>query len=55
MKKIMFDNHYGLENAVLNGTKTMTRRAIKDTNLKDGGSFSIVVDKKSYESKRIKL
>ena len=45
MKKIMFDNHYGLENAVLNGTKTMTRRVIKDTNLKDGGSFSIVVDK----------
>lgn len=22
MKKIMFDNHYGLEDAVLNGTKT---------------------------------
>lgn len=45
MKKIMFDNHFGLEDAVLNGTKTMTRRVIKDTNLKDGGSFSIVVDK----------
>lgn len=29
MKKIMFDNHYGLEDAVLNGTKTMTRRIIK--------------------------
>lgn len=28
MKKIMFDNHYGLENAVLNGTKTMTRRLV---------------------------
>lgn len=28
MKKIMFDNHYGLEDAVLNGTKTMTRRLI---------------------------
>lgn len=29
MKKIMFDNHFGLEDAVLNGTKTMTRRIIK--------------------------
>lgn len=28
MKKIMFDNHYGLEDAVLNGTKTMTRRIV---------------------------
>ena len=28
MKKIMFDNHFGLENAVLNGTKTMTRRLV---------------------------
>ena len=26
MKKIMFNNHFGLEDAVLNGTKTMTRR-----------------------------
>lgn len=29
MKKIMFDNHFGLEDAVLNGTKTMTRRILK--------------------------
>ena len=29
MKKIMFDDHYGLEKAVLNGTKTMTRRLMK--------------------------
>ena len=29
MKKIMFDNKYGLEQAVLAGTKTMTRRVIK--------------------------
>ena len=28
MKKIMFDNHYGLEDAVLNGIKTMTRRLV---------------------------
>lgn len=28
MKKIMFDNHYGLEDAVLNSTKTMTRRLV---------------------------
>ena len=26
MQKWMFDEHYGLESAVLNGTKTMTRR-----------------------------
>lgn len=28
MKKIMFDDHYGLEKAVLEGRKTMTRRVI---------------------------
>lgn len=28
MKKIMFDDHYGLEKAVLEGRKTMTRRII---------------------------
>ena len=30
MKKIMFDDHYGLTKAVLEGTKTMTRRIIYD-------------------------
>ena len=30
MKKIMFDTKYGLEQAVLAGTKTMTRRIIPD-------------------------
>lgn len=29
MKKIMFSERYGLEQAVLAGTKTMTRRIIK--------------------------
>lgn len=30
MKKIMFDDHYGLTKAVLEGVKTMTRRIIYD-------------------------
>ena len=30
MKKIMFNDKYCLTQAVLNGTKTMTRRAMKD-------------------------
>lgn len=34
MKKIMFNERYGLESAVLNGRKTMTRRIIKG-NYKD--------------------
>jgi hypothetical protein len=29
MKKIMFNERYGLESAVLNGRKTMTRRMVK--------------------------
>jgi len=32
MKKIMFNDRYGLTQAVLNGRKTMTRRAITDKN-----------------------
>ncbi len=32
MKKIMFDDRYGLTRAVLEGRKTMTRRIIKDEN-----------------------
>jgi hypothetical protein len=28
MKNIMFNNHYGLENAVLAGTKTRTSRMV---------------------------
>ena len=28
MKGLMFNNKYGLEDAVLNGTKTMTRRKL---------------------------
>jgi hypothetical protein len=31
MKKIMFDDHYGLTEAVLQGRKTMTRRIIPNT------------------------
>lgn len=30
MKKIMFNDKYGLTQAVLNGTKTMTRRLLRD-------------------------
>ena len=30
MKKIMFDDHYGLEKAVLEGRKTMTRRIVPE-------------------------
>lgn len=30
MKKIMFDDHYGLERAVLEGRKTMTRRIVPE-------------------------
>lgn len=33
MKKIMFDDKYGLTAAVLNGQKTMTRRIVKNVNL----------------------
>lgn len=33
MQKIMFNDRYGLTQAVLNGTKTMTRRLIKDVNI----------------------
>jgi hypothetical protein len=44
MKKIMFSERYGLEQAVLAGTKTMTRRIIKGVyvavvHLKYEGSF----------------
>lgn len=33
MKKIMFNDKYGLTDAVLNGQKTMTRRIVKNPNL----------------------
>ena len=33
MKKIMFNDKYGLTTSVLKGKKTMTRRTIKDVNL----------------------
>lgn len=33
MKKIMFNDRYGLTQAVLNGTKTMTRRIVKGNNI----------------------
>lgn len=48
MKKIMFNDKYGLTNAVLNGTKTMTRRIIKGTGAKLGGSYSIVMTQHGY-------
>lgn len=35
MKKIMFDDRYGLTDAVLKGKKTITRRLIKDGKLAD--------------------
>lgn len=31
MKKIMFNDEYGLTDAVLQGRKTMTRRIVTDT------------------------
>lgn len=40
MKKIMFDNKYGLTQAVLEWIKTMTRRAIGDKLLRDAQVFS---------------
>ena len=54
MKKIMFDDKYGLTDAVLQGRKTMTRRFIKqllnvenpdisDWGLKDGGKAMITL------------
>ena len=45
MKKIMFNDHYGLTKAVLEGGKTMTRRIIKgypllpDDRIEDAGLF----------------
>lgn len=40
MKKIMFDDRYGLESASLDGTKTMTRRVSKELNAPDVVSIS---------------
>lgn len=44
MKKIMFNDKYGLTQAVLDGRKTMTRRIIAHTGRAAGGSVSILVD-----------
>ena len=61
MKKIMFNERFGLEQAVLNGTKDMTRRVIKGDyveviNLEHEGSFvgktangeSVIIPKPAY-------
>ena len=42
MKKIMFNDKYGLTDAVLNGNKTQTRRIGKDD------IFSIYLKQKEY-------
>lgn len=39
MKKIMFNDRYGLTQAVLNGTKTMTRRLVPDSILNKVGEY----------------
>lgn len=50
MKKIMFNDRYGLETAVLNGTKTMTRRIVPFklneilNNITKEGTFIIPTD-----------
>ena len=55
MKKIMFSEHYGLEQAVLAGTKTQTRRIIPidlynqtDWKAVAEGDFEAVVDGEGY-------
>ena len=55
MKKIMFSEHYGLEQAVLAGTKTMTRRIIPidlynqtDWKAVAEGDFEAAVDGEGY-------
>ena len=40
MKKIMFNDKYGLTKAVLNGTKTMTRRIVSDSLEIDASVYS---------------
>ena len=35
MKKIMFNEKYGLQRAAIDGTKPMTRRAVKENTIKD--------------------
>jgi len=50
MKKIMFDNHYGLESAVLYGTKTMTRRIATKCNGEIKGIEKFISDVGNFET-----
>lgn len=50
MKKIMFDNHYGLESAVLYGTKTMTRRIATKCNGEMKGIEKFISDVGNFET-----
>lgn len=53
MRKIMFNNNFGLEDAVLDGRKTMTRRFRNDYNVGDviaiAQSYSLIADLLSYD------
>ena len=59
MKKIMFNDKYGLTQAVLEGKKTMTRRIIKG-NFEDinvfhaNGDFHLIADTKDGDSVEVK-
>lgn len=53
MRKIMFNNNFGLEDAVLERRKTMTRRFRNDYNIGDviaiAQSYSRIADLKGYD------
>ena len=39
MQKIMFNDKYGLQRAAIDGTKPMTRRAVKENTIKDAEAY----------------
>lgn len=51
MKKIMFNEQYGLQQATFDGTKTMTRRVVPDKTMKDALVYQSqhIDDEKAYE------
>lgn len=51
MKKIMFNEQFGLQQATFDGTKTMTRRVVPDKIMMDAIAYQShhIYDEKSYE------
>lgn len=48
MQKIMFNDKYGLTQAVLNGNKTMTRRSESGLKNLEEGNFCFLKGKKEF-------